>query len=69
MVNKRGIVALEPSTGQILALVAAPSYDPSLLVGRERSKNFTDLYLDSISKPLLTAFLKGNILQDRHLKL
>ncbi len=60
MVNKRGgIVALEPSTGQILALVAAPSYDPSLLVGRERSKNFTDLYLDSISKPLFDRVLKG----------
>ena len=42
MVNKRGgIVALEPATGEILALVAAPNYDPSLLVGRERSKNFT----------------------------
>ncbi|MGB3773656.1 MAG: penicillin-binding protein 2 [Leeuwenhoekiella sp.] len=60
MVNKRGgIVALEPSTGQILALVAAPNYDPSLLVGRERSKNFTDLYLDSISKPLFDRVLKG----------
>lgn len=60
MVNKRGgIVALEPSTGQILALVAAPSYDPSLLVGRERSKNFTDLYLDSIAKPLFDRVLKG----------
>jgi len=44
MVNKRGgIVALEPTTGEILALVAAPNYDPGLLVGRERSKNFTKL--------------------------
>lgn len=60
MLNKRGgIVALDPSTGQILALVAAPNYDPALLVGRERSKNFTDLYLDSISKPLFDRVLQG----------
>lgn len=53
MVNKRGgIVAIEPSTGEILALVTAPSYDPALLVGRERSKNYTKLYHDSIAKPL-----------------
>ena len=60
MVNKRGgIVAIEPGTGQILALVAAPNYDPALLVGRERSKNFTDLYFDSIAKPLFDRVLKG----------
>lgn len=53
MTNKRGgIVAIEPSSGQILALVTAPSYDPALLVGRERSKNYTKLYYDSIAKPL-----------------
>jgi len=53
MFEKRGgIVAIEPQTGEILALVTAPSYDPALLVGRERSKNYTALYNDSISKPL-----------------
>jgi penicillin-binding protein 2 len=53
MVNKRGgIVAIEPKTGEILALVSAPNYDPSLLVGRQRSKNYTALYNDSIAKPL-----------------
>ena len=53
MRNKRGgIVAIEPSTGEILALVTAPSYNPNDLVGRKRSKNFTKLYLDSINKPL-----------------
>lgn len=53
MINKRGgIVAIEPSTGEILALVTAPSYDPSILVGRQRSKNYTLLYRDSIAKPL-----------------
>ena len=53
MRNKRGgIVAIEPSTGEILALITAPSYNPNDLVGRKRSKNFTKMYLDSINKPL-----------------
>lgn len=53
MANKRGgIVAIEPKTGEILALVTAPSYDPAILVGRQRSKNYTMLYHDSIAKPL-----------------
>lgn len=53
MVGKRGgIVAIEPKTGEILALVTAPSYDPGILVGRKRSKNYTLLYHDSIAKPL-----------------
>jgi penicillin-binding protein 2 len=54
MKNKRGgIVAIEPNSGEILALVSSPTYNPNLMVGRERSKNFTKLYLDSINKPLL----------------
>ncbi|AYN69135.1 penicillin-binding protein 2 [Euzebyella marina] len=53
MVGKRGgIVALEPSTGEILAMISGPTYDPSLLVGRERSKNYSALHYDSIAKPL-----------------
>lgn len=53
MVNKRGgIVALDPKTGEILALVSSPSYDPSSLVGRERSKNYTKLLRDTLAKPL-----------------
>lgn len=53
MQNKRGgIVAIEPKTGEILALVTAPSYDPALLVGRQRSANYTRLYQDSLAKPL-----------------
>lgn len=53
MNNKRGgIVAIEPKTGEILALVTAPNYDPGILVGRQRSKNYTKLYHDSIAKPL-----------------
>ncbi len=53
MINKRGgIVAIDPKSGEILALVTAPSYDPSILVGRQRSRNYTMLYHDSIAKPL-----------------
>lgn len=52
MQNKRGcIVAIEPSTGEILALVSAPTYDPNLLVGRARGRHFHDLMKDPL-KPL-----------------
>ncbi|MCF4100870.1 penicillin-binding protein 2 [Gillisia sp. M10.2A] len=53
MLNKRGgIVAIEPSTGEILTMITAPSYDPAQLVGRKRSPNFTKLYYDTIARPL-----------------
>jgi penicillin-binding protein 2 len=50
MGNKIGsVVAIEPSTGEILCLVSSPSYDPNLLAGgKERSRNFTLLYYDSL---------------------
>jgi len=52
MQNKTGsIVAIEPHTGEILAMISAPSYDPNLLTGREFSKNYQKLALD-VSKPL-----------------
>ncbi|WP_066224082.1 penicillin-binding protein 2 [Formosa haliotis] len=47
-----GIIAIEPSTGEILTMISAPTYDPNSLVGRKRSRNFTKLYNDSIAKPL-----------------
>ncbi|WP_250434804.1 penicillin-binding protein 2 [Hanstruepera flava] len=54
MKNKKGgIVAIEPSTGEILTLVSAPSYNPNLLVGRKRSRNYTKLHNDSIHLPLI----------------
>jgi penicillin-binding protein 2 len=60
MTNKRGgIVAIDPSNGEILALVSGPSYNPNLLVGRSRSKNFTELYRDSIAKPLFDRGLQA----------
>lgn len=60
MRNKRGgIIAIEPSTGEILSMVSAPSYNPNLLVGRNRSKNFNKLYYDTIAKPLFDRGLKA----------
>ena len=60
MTNKRGgIVAIDPSNGEILALVSGPSYNPNLLVGRNRSKNFTKLYRDSTAKPLFNRGLQA----------
>ena len=50
--KRGGIVALEPATGEILSLISGPTYDPSLLVGRKRSRNYSRLHYDSISKPL-----------------
>lgn len=52
MKNKRGgIVAIEPKTGEILSLVSAPFYDPSILMGRDRSKNITQLIRDTVNTP------------------
>jgi len=52
MQHKKGsIVAIEPSTGEILMLVSSPSYDPGLLVGRIRSSNYVALTNDTL-KPL-----------------
>lgn len=58
--NKRGgIVAIEPRTGEVLSLVSAPSYDPSILVGRKRSKNYRKLALDTLAKPLFDRGLQA----------
>ncbi|MBJ2183917.1 MAG: penicillin-binding protein 2 [Muribaculaceae bacterium] len=47
MVGKRGaVVAIEPSTGEILCLVSSPTYDPRLLVGRQRGENYRKLVND-----------------------
>jgi len=59
MANKRGcIVAIEPSTGEVLTLLSAPCYDPNLLVGRVRGENFTRLNSD-IAKPLFNRALQA----------
>lgn len=49
MAHKVGsIVAIEPSTGEILAMVSSPGFDPGALVGRDRSANYLKLASDSL---------------------
>ncbi len=52
------IVAIEPQTGEILCMVSAPTYDPSLLVGSGRGKNYAALVSDRL-KPLYDRALQG----------
>lgn len=67
MQNKRGcIVAIEPSTGEILAMVSSPSYDPNLFVGRSNiSKNYSKLLNDPekplFPRPLAAEYPPGSI--------
>ncbi len=53
------IVAIEPKTGQILAFVTSPTYDPNLLVGRVRGENYGKLLKDP-EKPLLNRAISGS---------
>lgn len=60
MKNKIGsIVAIEPSTGEVLSLVSSPNYDPALLVGRVRSENYSNLVVDTL-KPLFNRALMAS---------
>ena len=60
MQNKIGaIVAIEPSSGEILSLVSAPTYNPNLLIGRKRSENYKML-AQAGKKPLFNRALQGN---------
>jgi len=57
--NKKGsVVAIEPSTGEVLAMVSAPTYDPGLLVGRVRGANYAALLSDTL-KPLFNRSLQA----------
>lgn len=59
MVNKKGsIVAIDPRTGEILTLISSPAFDPNMLVGRQRSDNFTNLLGDTLN-PLLNRAIMG----------
>ena len=59
MAGKTGsIVAIEPATGQILAMVTSPSYDPNELVGRKRGKRYSEL-LNDPDKPLINRAISG----------
>jgi len=52
------IVAIEPATGEILCMVSAPTYDPRIMVGRQRGKNHLRLSRDPM-KPLLNRAIMG----------
>ena len=52
------IVAIEPSTGEVLCMVSSPNYDPRIMVGRARSKNHRRLSTDPM-KPLLNRSIMG----------
>ena len=59
MKNKVGaIVAIEPSSGEILALVSSPTYDPNLFIGRKRSENYKVLSKNK-NKPLFNRAIQG----------
>ncbi|MDX1627387.1 MAG: penicillin-binding protein 2 [Fulvivirga sp.] len=66
MEGKSGsIVAIEPASGEILALVSGPSYDPALLTGKNYSKNFTTISQDTLkplfNRPLMAQYRPGSI--------
>ena len=58
--NKRGgVVAIEPSTGEILTLVSSPTYKSEQFIGQNRTENFNRLLNDSINKPLFDRSLQA----------
>jgi penicillin-binding protein 2 len=66
MHNKIGsIVAIEPSTGEILSFVSSPAYDPNLMVGRQRGNNYmallNDKYKPMFVRPIQAEYPPGSI--------
>lgn len=59
------VVAIEPQTGEVLAMVSSPTYDPAMLSGRNFSENYLKLQQDSLkplfNRPLMGAFPPGSI--------
>lgn len=59
------VVAIEPATGEILTFVSAPSYNPTLLAGKDFGKNFQKLSQDSLvplfNRPLMAMYRPGSI--------
>ncbi|MCZ4244596.1 penicillin-binding protein 2 [Pedobacter punctiformis] len=65
MLNKVGaIVAIEPATGEILAMISSPGYDPNLLVGRDQGNNYMNLignpYRPSLVRPIQGSYPPGS---------
>ena len=57
--KKGGIVAIEPSSGEILTLVSAPTYQSNQFIGQDRGANFQKLLKDTINKPLFDRALQA----------
>ncbi len=59
------IIAIEPSSGEILAMVSGPSYDPNLLTGKNYSSNFVLISNDTLkplfNRPLMAQYRPGSI--------
>lgn len=59
MTNKVGsIVAIEPSTGEVLAFVSSPGYDPNRMVGRQQGNNYMDIF-GQPNRPFLVRPISG----------
>lgn len=66
MRNKKGsIIAIEPSTGEVLCFVSSPTYNPNLLVGNDRGKNYQQLLLNKekplFVRPIMAQYPPGSI--------
>ncbi|MFO7655967.1 MAG: penicillin-binding transpeptidase domain-containing protein [Bacteroidales bacterium] len=61
---KGSVVALEPSTGEILVFISSPFYNPSLLIGRQRTQNYLMLQKDTLqpifNRPLMANYPPGS---------
>ncbi len=57
--KKGGVVVIEPSSGEILTLVSAPTYKSNQFIGQNRTTNFQKLLNDSINKPLFDRSLQA----------
>lgn len=59
------VIAIEPATGEILAMVSGPSYDPTMLTGRNYSENFKLISSDTnkplFNRPLMAQYRPGSI--------
>lgn len=66
MQNKKGsIVAIEPGSGEVLAFISAPTYDPGALTGRNLEQNYRRLKVDPnnplFNRPLMAKYPPGSI--------
>lgn len=66
MKNKLGsIVAIEPATGEVLSFVSSPSYNPNMMVGRERGNNYMKLLYDPLKpmfiRPMQAQYPPGSV--------